>query len=215
MALLAALTTLTQAPLSTGATRPSGVSQNGAVLAGTRLIAALRAGGYVIVMRHAESPRERPTASQADAGNVRDERQLDTYGRVSARAMGVALRSLRIPIGTVLASPTYRTLQTVQLAGLGPPVTVTELGEPGPHHFRARRRDVRWLRHAVALAPTPGTDTLVVTHSSNMLAAFGAAAMNLPGGKALVFHPDGRGATVLVAHVPIEEWPRLAAAATP
>jgi hypothetical protein len=31
-------------------------------------------------------------------------------------------------------------------------------------------------------------------------------------GEALVFHPDGKGSTELVARVKIEEWPQLATA---
>jgi hypothetical protein len=80
----------------------------GESLAGKELIAALRSGGYVILMRHASSPRNTPEAAQADVENVQRERQLDDEGRASARAMGEALRRLHIPIGEVLSSPTYR-----------------------------------------------------------------------------------------------------------
>jgi phosphohistidine phosphatase SixA len=60
------------------------------------LVAALRAGGYVIVTRYASSPSTRPDAAQANVDNVLSERQLDEAGRTSARAMGEALRQLRI-----------------------------------------------------------------------------------------------------------------------
>lgn len=52
--------------------------------------AALRAGGYVIVMRHANSPREAPDAATANADNTTRERQLDADGRRAASAMGAA-----------------------------------------------------------------------------------------------------------------------------
>src|SRR5829696_2953167 len=74
-------------------------------LSGTALVSALRKGGYVIVMRHASSPRETP---EPNADNVNKERQLDAAGRASASAMGKALRDLMIPVGEVLTSPTYR-----------------------------------------------------------------------------------------------------------
>ena len=64
------------------------------MLAGEGLIKALRQGGYVIVMRHASSPREVPTKLTADAGNVKLERQLDEAGRAGSVAMGRALRDL-------------------------------------------------------------------------------------------------------------------------
>ena len=64
----------------------------------------------MIVMRHASSPRELPTTEKADPGNVKLERQLDDVGRASAIAMGKALRELKIPIGQVFTSPTYRAI---------------------------------------------------------------------------------------------------------
>src|ERR1700678_3194456 len=88
----------------------------GESLKGKGLIVALRSGGYVILMRHASSPRNPPEAAQADVENVQRGRQLDEEGRASARAMGEAMRRLHIPIGEVLSSPTYRTLQTIRLA---------------------------------------------------------------------------------------------------
>src|SRR6266700_1172587 len=97
-------------------------------LRGEALVKALRQGGYVIVMRHTSSPREAPDKKTANADNVKIERQLDEEGRTTATAMGKALRELRIPVGEVLASPTYRALETVRYAQLGNPRTYEELG---------------------------------------------------------------------------------------
>ena len=63
-------------------------------LSGEALIKSLRQGGYVIVMRHASSPREAPGKKAANVDNVNLERQLDEAGRASATAMGKALRAL-------------------------------------------------------------------------------------------------------------------------
>src|SRR4029453_2406619 len=87
-------------------------------LATTDLVDALRKGGYVIVMRHASSPREAPDKASANPDNVKLERQLDEAGRASATAMGKAIRDLKIPIGEVFTSPTYRAMETVRLAQL-------------------------------------------------------------------------------------------------
>jgi hypothetical protein len=85
-------------------------------LHGEALVKALRQGGYVIVMRHTSSPREAPSKQVANADNVKLERQLDETGRTTAVAMGKAIRALKIPIGEVLTSPTYRALETVKYA---------------------------------------------------------------------------------------------------
>src|SRR5499427_3466980 len=85
-------------------------------LHGEALVKALQKGGYVLVMRHASSPREVPDKQAANPDNSKPERQLDEVGRGTAIAMGKALRDLKIPIGNVLSSPTYRALETVRLA---------------------------------------------------------------------------------------------------
>jgi phosphohistidine phosphatase SixA len=100
-------------------------------LAGDAPVKALRDGGYVIVMRHASSPREVPNRQTANPDNVTLERQLDEAGRAASVAMGRALRDLKIPVGEVLTSPTYRALETVRLAQLADPRTQTELGDGG------------------------------------------------------------------------------------
>ena len=98
-------------------------------LRGEALVKALQKGGYVLVMRHASSPREVPDKQAANPDNSKPERQLDAVGRNTAIAMGKALRDLRIPIGNVLSSPTYRALETVRLAQFGAPQTFDELGD--------------------------------------------------------------------------------------
>ena len=92
-------------------------------LSGDALVNALRRGGYVLVVRHASSPREAPAKQSANPDNVSVERQLDDNGRATAIAMGKALRELDIPIGEVFTSPAYRALETVRLAQLPNPRT--------------------------------------------------------------------------------------------
>jgi hypothetical protein len=100
-------------------------------LSGTELIATLRQGGYVLLMRHASSPRKAPDTASANPDNTNFERQLDDAGRSTSTAMGNALRKLRIPIGRVFSSPTYRARETVRLAAFGQPQLIPELGDGG------------------------------------------------------------------------------------
>lgn len=81
------------------------------------LISELQQGGYIIFMRHANAPGELPTAATAAPGNTNLERQLDETGRRDAIAFGEAIRKLGIPISSVERSSTFRTGQTVDLAG--------------------------------------------------------------------------------------------------
>jgi phosphohistidine phosphatase SixA len=181
-------------------------------LEGDALVAALREGGYVIVMRHPSSPFTKPDKATANPDNTQLERQLDEKGRDTARAMGEAIRTLHIPIGDVLSSPTYRALEAVRLAAFGKPRTFPELAE-GVQSMKQNADATRsaWLRMKAAEAPRKGTDTLIVTHTPNLTGAFASDAKDMAAGEALIFHPDGKGGTSVVARIKIEEWPKLAA----
>lgn len=171
----------------------------------------LRQGGYVLLMRHASAPAQPPDRAAADPENVARERQLDEKGRATARAMGQALRRLRIPLGPVFSSPTYRARETIRLAGLGTPVLAPELGDQGQSMARIDQAGpVAWLKNKVAETPAPGHNTLLVTHMPNIVAAFPHQAAGLKDGETLIFKPDGHGHADLVAKVGIEEWPAMA-----
>jgi phosphohistidine phosphatase SixA len=178
------------------------------MLAGEALVKALGQGGYVLVMRHASSPQEAPDVKTANADNVNRERQLDEPGRASALAMGKALRELRIPIGDIFSSPTYRALETVRLLQLGKPTPVPELGDGGRSMQTSTDAQAAWLRQRVEQFPA-GTNTLIVTHLPNMSRAFPEFTQNLRDGEALIFGPDGKGGATMVARVKIEDWPRM------
>jgi phosphohistidine phosphatase SixA len=177
-------------------------------LSGEALVKALRQGGYAIVMRHASSPRQAPDKQTADADNTNCERQLDEAGRASATAMGRAYRDLKIPVGDVFTSPTYRALETVRLAQLRDPRTVVELGDGGQSMQGVTEGQAEWLRQKVAKVPA-GTNTLLVTHFPNISRAFPQWSSGLADGESLVIGSDGKGGTTLIARIKIEEWPRF------
>lgn len=177
-------------------------------LEGAALVRALERGGYVVVMRHASSPSEPPAKDSADAENTRDERQLDEKGRTTATAMGKALHDLKIPLGEVLSSPTYRALETVRYAQLGTARTYSELGDNGKSMQGGTEAQAHWLQHKITQLPS-GTNTFIVTHNPNIMMAFPLLGSALADGEALVFGPDGKGGTIVVARIKIEEWPSL------
>jgi len=179
-------------------------------LAGPPLIAALREGGYVLLMRHASSPAARPDKASADRENTGLERQLDETGRNTARAMGSAIRGLHLPIHDVLSSPTYRALETVHIAGLPQPRTAPELGDGGQSMQPLQPSPAVWLRNLVSQVPPTGTDLMVVTHAPNITGAFGANVADVADGEILVFRPDGRGDAMLAGRIKIEDWPAFA-----
>ena len=186
-----------------------------AMPAGADLVRDLRAGGYVLVMRHAQSPDARPDGSDAEPDNAAHERQLSAAGKAQARALGAALRKLAIPIGRIYSSPTYRARETIRLAGLGAPQVVTQLDE-GSRGMRgsAGRAQLAWLRQAAAEAPPTGTDTLIVTHTPNIAGAFGRSSADVQAGEMILFKPaKGGAAASVVARITIAQWRQWASRA--
>jgi phosphohistidine phosphatase SixA len=177
---------------------------------GSELVTALRQGGYVLVMRHANSPAARPDATTAAPGNTRLERQLNENGHKTAKAMGEALKMLGIPIGEVLSSPTFRTRETAVDLAFGPAKTFLELGDGSQGYEVSSFKDsTPFLRAQAAATPPPGTNRLIITHIPNIEYAF-ANASDVAEGETIVLRPDGKlGAQV--ARIKIDEWPRLAA----
>jgi phosphohistidine phosphatase SixA len=172
-------------------------------LSGDALVKALRQGGYVIVMRHASSPREVPDKQTANPDNTKPERQLDAEGRSTATAFGKALRDLKIPIGEVLVSPTYRAMETVRLAKLNDPKPQPELGDNGQSMQGGTEAQAAWLKRAVTRFPA-GKNTLLITHLPNIRDALPQLTPAPADGEALVFGPQG-----IVGRIKIEEWPGL------
>ena len=172
-------------------------------LSGDALVKALRQGGYVIVMRHASSPRDVPDKQTANPDNTKPERQLDAEGRSTATALGEALRDLKIPIGEVLVSPAYRTMETARLAKLSDPKPRPELGDNGQSMQGGTAAQAAWLRKAVTQFPS-GKNAILITHLPNIRDAFPQLTPAPADGEALVFGPNG-----VVARIKIEEWPNL------
>jgi phosphohistidine phosphatase SixA len=173
-----------------------------------QVIAQLRQGGYVLVMRHASSPRQPPTKEQANADNVKLERQLDVAGRRTATAMGHAVRALNIPVVAVLSSPTYRAMETVRLAGFASPEIVEELGDGGQSMQGITDAQATWLRRTASEPPLKG-NLLLVTHQPNLSKAFPSWGASVEDGETVVVRPDGKGGTTVVARIPIDRWPEL------
>lgn len=186
---------LTLASLST----PKGQERPNAI------INALRNGGYVIVLRHARSPREMPDERTTHPDNLNRERQLDEVGRADAVAIGNAIRDLGVPIDRVLTSPAFRALETVRLAGFKPHV-MDELGDRGQSMQGVTDGDAAFIRQLV-LEPAGVANTILVTHLPNITRAFPDHAQGVDDGDALVFRPE-KGAATLVGRIKVADWPR-------
>src|SRR3982750_3064178 len=99
--------------LEVRAEEPSSEPVNG--LRGPALVSGLRAGGFILYFRHASTDFGQSDESMTSFEDCAKQRNLTDKGRDEARAIGAAMRELKIPIGRVLASPFCRTVETATL----------------------------------------------------------------------------------------------------
>lgn len=170
----------------------------------------LRQGGYVLVMRHAHSPTEAPAPANADPANVTGERQLDAEGKAQAHGFGQAIKTLGIRFDRVLSSPAFRARETVELAGLGNPEPLQSLAMSEQQVMMAAADEPSGaqLRALAAQRPRAGTNTLIVTHKPNILAAFQGQAKDIQDAETIVLRSDGAAAKV-VGRIRANDWQSL------
>jgi phosphohistidine phosphatase SixA len=173
---------------------------------------ALRQGGYVIVFRHGATHNDQADTDPLHPENVAQQRQLNDQGRALARAIGDAMRKLKIPVGQVHTSVFNRAVETGKLLGFGevtPSLDFTEGGLVVSPIENNRRMAA--LRKVAATAPAAGSNVVVVTHKPNILDAFGKDWFDVREGEASVLKPESDGYK-LVVRVQADEWSKLAAA---
>jgi broad specificity phosphatase PhoE len=205
--LLAAVTGCGGGP--SGPTAPAGSAAPSTLAerpASRDLVARLREGGYVVFIRHAATQATQDDP-RPDLDDPSTQRNLSDDGRDQARQLGRAIRRLRIPVGTVLASPYERTRETAELAFGRDRVRVTRdlLNEafPGTDDEELARR----LRRLFATRPPAGQNTVLVSHGFNLQEATG---LSVGEGESAIFTPGDAGRPSLVARITPEEWQTVA-----
>ena len=178
-------------------------------LGGADLLAALRAGGYTIYFRHADTDRSRNDSRMTSMADCANQRNLTDAGRDRSRQIGEAIRELGIPIGAVLASPMCRTVETATLA-FGRAEKSLAVVERGPGASTGTRPYASLL--TLLSTPVPaGSNTMVVGHANPYYALVGQ--FFLAEGEAAVVRPSGTDFTE-VARLTLGQWRALATAAT-
>jgi phosphohistidine phosphatase SixA len=181
-----------------------------------KLVAALKGGGYVIVIRHFATDDSQKDVYPFRYDDMSTQRQLSEKGRDGARALGAAISKLGIPLGDIYTSRLNRAveagrlmtgrdgtaLETLSDSGAG---SASAMANPEGRNAKAGLA----LRELAAAAPKPGTNTLVITHKTNIADGFGKDMADIREGEALICKAGAAGAPP-VARVPASEWIALA-----
>lgn len=159
----------------------------------------LRNGGFTIMWRHAQTDR---SVSDLPGENTErfQQRNLTDVGVATAKSVGLIFKARGIPVGEVMASPMYRTLETAQYA-FGRATTTALL----------RTMDPSAAERALILAqPSPGTNRVLVTHHFIIERnAPGIRPGQVDEGEAAIVKSDGQ-ALRTIAVIKLADWKRLA-----
>ena len=175
---------------------------------------ALRAGGLVLVVRHGATFPDKADTDPLNFDNIAAQRNLNDKGKALAKAFGDALRQAGVPVGKVYTSKYNRAYETAVIAGFKDIEKITDLTEGGlivtPNE---NNRRAEAFRKMIAVAPTDHTNTILITHQPNIVAALGKDWFDVKEGETSIFRPAD-GGYKLVARVQMDEWPRIAAVAS-
>ncbi|RJF92373.1 histidine phosphatase family protein [Noviherbaspirillum saxi] len=192
------------ATASTTQTQPAIASQSSSApqSAGTiptgQIAEALRRGGYVIYFRHTATDFSKSDAGMQGYDDCANQRMLSEEGRADARTIGEHIRSLRLPIGDVLASPYCRTMETAQLA--------FKRAEPRTEIRESEGGDYAGLKRLISMPVVAGTNRWIVGHGTPFRSIAGPP--HLAEGEAAVIKP-GETTWTVVARIPHEKWATL------
>src|SRR5260221_9571981 len=158
------------------------------------LVSDLKQGGHVIVFRHGATDDSQKDIYPLNFDDMKAQRQLSEKGRDMARQIGTAVKKLGIPIGEIYTSRLNRAIETGKLLSDKEVKPVDALTDSGPGSASAMASPAGGnakaglaLRELVNAAPKAGTNTLMVTHKTNIADAFGKEASDGQESEAFVY----------------------------
>jgi phosphohistidine phosphatase SixA len=132
---------------------------------------ALRAGGHVALMRHADAPGGVGDPPGFRVDDCATQRNLSEKGRADAAKIGARLQSEGIAFEKILSSPWCRCIDTAKLLNLGMVETEATFGNVVV--LRDQRETLALGARALIAKWTARGNLLVVTHGANIQALAG------------------------------------------
>lgn len=181
------------------------------------LIASLKQGGYVLVFRHTATDDTQKDVYPFKFDDMRAQRQLSEKGRDAARQIGTAIKELVIPIGDVYASRLNRAIETGRLItgrdvkpvdALTDSSNASASGMANPAGANAKAGQA--VRQLVDSPPKAGTNTILITHKTNIADAFGKEAGDFREGEAFVYRAGSSGPATLAGRIKPADWTAMA-----
>lgn len=192
----------------------SGPGQATPLLRDEAAIEALKAGGYVVYVRHGETDSNKDSDVER-LENCATQRNLTPRGEEQSRQMGAAIRRLAIPVTVLAASPFCRTRHTTEQAFGSAPLeaALTYYGAMPAVRLQATHD---FVRRQFATPVPAGSNVFLIGHSP----PFDAATQRiqrpqmrdrvyLREGDAALVRADGQGGYALAGHIGVRSWSRI------
>ena len=177
------------------------------------LIASLTQGGYVLVFRHTATDDSQKDVYPFKFDDMSAQRQLSEKGRDMARQLGAALKDLAIPIGDIYTSRLNRAVEAGKLITgreVKPVDALTDSSNASASGMAnptgANTKAGQAVRQLVDAPPKAGTNTLLVTHKTNIADAFGKEAGDVQEGEAFVYKASSSGPATFAGRIKLADW---------
>lgn len=155
--------------------------------AGDGFWAALKQGGQIVLMRHAQTVPGVGDPPGFVLGDCRTQRNLSAKGRADAQRIGAEFRRRAIPVAEVLSSRWCRCIDTAQIA-FGKVRPATMLDSVFNDRERSDEEKLAALFDFLAKRPASAGNLVLVTHALNISALTGESVAS---GEMLVVRQDG------------------------
>ena len=178
------------------------------VAATAALLAQVRAGGFVLYLRHGYTDNKRADRMPAvDLADCSTQRPLTEDGRQLARQVGESMRKARLPIGEIRSSPLCRAKETTAASFPGRSFTIDQNLMYTANLTDAQKAPIiANTRRLLSTPVAPGENRLLVAHAPNLMDVIGYFPKE---GTLVIFRPRGDAGFDYLGSVAPARWPEL------
>ena len=172
------------------------------------LLDAIRAGGFVLYLRHGTTDNSRPDRVPAvDFADCSTQRPLTEDGRQLAARVGEAIRKAGFPIGDISVSPLCRAKESAVAAFPERSFSIDELLMYTANLTDSQKAPIiANTRRLLSTPVVPGVNRLIIAHAPNLMDLIGYFPKECT---LVVFRPKGQGGFEYVSSIPPSLWPSL------
>ncbi|MCK9201917.1 MAG: histidine phosphatase family protein [Gallionella sp.] len=171
----------------------------------SELIKQLRAGGYVLYLRHGNTDTSRPDrVPSVDLNDCSTQRPLTGEGVRVVTRVGEAIRKAKIPVGEIFSSPLCRAKESAA-AAFGANFVIDNSLMYTANMTSEEKKPVIDKTRALLSAPVSGTtNRVLVAHAPNLMDLMGY--FPKPEGTLVVFRPLGNGGFEYLGNIAPQQW---------